>query len=194
MSERKRWSRRRIIETAIATPLAATPVAAQHEGHSATVTPHGKHEQYLTAHEFATLRVLCDLIIPADDVSPAASQAGAVEYIDLLCRNNATLARTYHGGLAWLDSTSRNLHGSAFRDSSAAQQTAILEKLAYREKTPPEWKAGAEFFDWVRRMTLDAFYTSPIGYQDVGYKGGHGMTTYQVPEAVLRQALAKVKL
>ena len=27
------------------------------------------------------------------------------------------------------------------------------------------------FFDWVRKMTVDAFYTSPIGVKDIGYEG-----------------------
>lgn len=191
MSEPRPWSRRSIIGTALAAPL-----AAQHIGHEAAPPrkPEPKHQPFLSDHEFATLRLLCDLIIPADDVSPAASAGGAHEYIDLLCRGNEELATMYHGGLAWLDSTSVSLHDVPFREATAAQQTALLEKLAFLEKAPPEWRAGARFFDWVRRMTIDGFYTSPAGYKDVGYPGGHGMTTYHVPEAALRQALKKARL
>lgn len=179
-----KWTRRSAIQTAMAAPL-----AAQHTNHAASA-PAVKHQQFLTDHEFATLRVLCDLILPTDEVSPAASAAGVAEYIDGLCRGSVKLARIYHGGLAWLDS----LLEVPFRQATPAQQNMILEKLAYREKTPPEWKAGALFFDWVRKMTIDGFYTSPVGYQDVGYKGGHGMTEFQVPEEALRMALGKVKL
>lgn len=188
MSER--FSRRSVIGTALAAPL-----AAQHEGHGATAAAPApvKHAVFLAAHEFATLRILCDLILPADEVSPAASATGTPEYIDLLCRGNVRIARIYHGGLAWLDATSIKLNGVPFRESKEEQQVAILEKLAWKEKTPPEWKAGAEFFDWVRKMTLDGYYTSPAGYKDTGYQGGKGMTVYQVPEEALRQALSRWK-
>ena len=174
----------------------AAPLAAQHQGSTAGAVgkPAGKHQQFLSDHELTTLRLLCDLILPADDISPAASAAGAPEYIDLLCRNNEKLARIYHGGLAWLDATCNKLHGTPFRQAAPGQQTALLERLAYRDRTPDEWNAGARFFDWVRRMTLDAFYTSPIGYKDLGYKGGHGMTTFEVPEAALQQALDRLKV
>jgi hypothetical protein len=191
MSDERGWTRRGVIGSTIAGPL-----AAQHSGHAGAVPGPAvtASKPFLSDHEFATLRILCDLILPADEVSPAASTTGTPEYIDLLCRGNEKLARIYHGGLAWLDSTCISLHGRPFREISEAQQIAILEKLAFREKTPPEWQSGGRFFDWVRRMTLDGFYTSEAGYKDVGYKGGHGMTTYDVPQEALRQALDKVKL
>lgn len=191
MSDSRDWTRRSVIGAAIAGPL-----AAQHAGHAGAAPARAvaPSVRFLTEHEFATLRVLCDLILPADDVSPAASSTGTLEYIDLLCHGNEKLALIYHGGLAWLDSTCVSLHGVAFSEASEPQQIAILEKLAYREKTPPEWHSGTRFFDWVRRMTLDGFYTSEAGYKDVGYKGGHGMATYEVPQEALHQALDKVKL
>ncbi len=187
MSERV--SRRAVIGTAMAVPM-----AAQHEGHGTAAGPAAaKLPVFLAPHEFATLRILCDLILPADETSPAASATGAPEYIDLLCRGNAKIARIYHGGLAWLDAACTKLHGVPFREAAEPQRIAILEKIAYREKTPPDWKAGSRFFDWVRRMTLDGYYTSPAGYKDVGYQGGKGMTTYQVPEQALRQAMSRWK-
>ncbi|MBM3793706.1 MAG: gluconate 2-dehydrogenase subunit 3 family protein [Acidobacteria bacterium] len=180
---------------AIGTAVAAAPLAArQHHGHGvAAPAPAAKHQAYLAPHEFATLRILCDLILPADDTSPAASATGASEYIDRLCRGSVRIARTYDGGLVWLDATCAKLHGVPFREAAEGQRIAILEKIAYPEKTPPEWQAGAVFFDWVRKMTLDGYYTSPAGYRDVGYQGGKGMTTYQVPEEALRQALSRWK-
>ncbi len=179
---------------AVLAPALAAPLVAQHEGHQpvAAAAPAGQ-PIFLTPQEFATLRKLCDLILPADETSPAASATGTPEYIDLLCRGNERIARIYHGGLAWLDAACRNLHGVAFAEAAEPAQVAILEKLAYREKTPAEWKAGAEFFNWARRMTLDGYYTSPAGYRDVGYVGGKGMTTYEVPVEALEQALKKWK-
>ena len=57
----------------------------------------------LTAHEYATLQRLSDLIIPADEHSQGALEAGAADFIDFLCSATDGLAEIYTGGLAWLD-------------------------------------------------------------------------------------------
>src|SRR5947209_483433 len=59
--------------------------------------------KHLKLHQFKTLRHLGDLIMPADATSPAASEAGAAEFIDFLCSRNDELAAIFDGGLAWLD-------------------------------------------------------------------------------------------
>src|SRR5215831_18118674 len=59
--------------------------------------------KHLKLHQFQTLRHLGDLIMPADATSPAASEAGAAEFIDFLCSRNDELANIFDGGLAWLD-------------------------------------------------------------------------------------------
>ena len=165
--------------------------------------------QALTAHEFATVRRLAELIIPADDVSGSALEAGAPEFIDVLCGGSETLADIYRGGILWLDNYVLEEQGQRFVDTTAEQQDAVLAKLVeaearlkerkptyrraaentgYREyltEPAPGLAPGARFFDWVRKMTVDAFYTSPIGYKDVGYMGNIGMTKYEVPDEVI---------
>src|SRR5215212_7104738 len=46
----------------------------------------------LNAHEFQTMQRLASLIIPEDEHSKGALEAGAVEFIDLLCSQNPDLA------------------------------------------------------------------------------------------------------
>src|SRR6266478_2818932 len=53
----------------------------------------------LTPHEFDTLKVLCELIVPG------ASKGGAAEFIDLLSSQNPEMSAIYTGGLGWLDET-----------------------------------------------------------------------------------------
>ena len=163
----------------------------------------------LTEHEFATVRRLAELIIPADDVSGSAVEAGAPEFIDLLCSGSDTLADIYRGGILWLDNYVLEEHGERFVDATAEQQDAVLAKLVeaetaledrkptyrsanentgyrkYLTEPAPGLAPGVRFFDWVRKMTVDAFYTSPIGFKDVGYMGNIGMTKYEVPDEVI---------
>lgn len=145
-------------------------------------------------HEYKTLACLCSLIIPADAVSPSAVEGGAPEYIDLLCSGKDTLKEIYLGGLAWLDRASEKRSGKSFLDSSPGEQTALLDMIAYRKNETPELGPGIRFFDWARRMTVDAFYTSAAGIKDVGYKGNRGMSEFKVPQEAIDHVLKRSPL
>jgi gluconate 2-dehydrogenase gamma chain len=142
-------------------------------------------------HEWATLRRLCDLIIPADNHSKGALDGGAPEFIDLLASHNDEIAALYTGGLAWIDDRMRMHHGVAFADASPEQQTALLDTLAYRKNATPDTAAGVKFFDWARKMTADAYYTSKVGIADLGYMGNKGMAKFEVPQAAIDYALKR---
>src|SRR5580692_3736315 len=101
-------------------------VLAQERGH---YTP-----KSLNAHEYATLQRLSDLIIPADEHSPGALAASAADYIDFLCSASDEMKLIYTGGLAWLDEAMKHRYnGRDFVSADAAQQTALLDRIAYRE-------------------------------------------------------------
>jgi hypothetical protein len=170
------------------------------------------------AAEYKTLQRLAEQIVPKDDVSGSALDAGAPEFIDLLCSQNEKLAGILHGGLAWLDAEMRKRHQSTFASATPAQQTAMLdvlveagrveasrrtEELVYSKS--PTYKdfsgytvhrsndlgPGIVFFDWVRKMTVDAFYTSPIGVKDLGYVGNRAYSKYVVPNEAMEYALKR---
>jgi len=141
----------------------------------------------LNTHEFATVTRLAELIVPADAGGGSGVDAGAPEFIDLLCGQNEELANIYQGGLAWMDATMRRRAGSTFVDAAAIEQTALLDALvaAERSDTPGELGPGVSFFDWVRRMTVDAYYTSPSGIADVGYQGNQVLDRFEVPSEAI---------
>jgi gluconate 2-dehydrogenase gamma chain len=142
----------------------------------------------LNAHEYATVRRLTELIFPADNVSGSALEAGAPEFIDLIASHNEELGAQITGGLAWLDRFSERRHEKAFLQASATDQTAMLDVIAFRKNATPETSQGIVFFDWMRRLTSDAFYTSAVGVKDIGFKGNKGMTTFVIPAAAIEHA------
>src|SRR5947199_10812628 len=78
-----------VISLAAAGEEVLTAQDAQHV-HSAvaqdSAAQKGKYQpKALTAHEFATLERLADWIIPADEHSKGALEAGAADFIDFLC-------------------------------------------------------------------------------------------------------------
>ena len=171
-----------------------------------------------TPGEFKTLERLAELIVPADKVSGSAKEAGAPEFIDTLSSQNETLADIFHGGLAWMDAETRKRYSSSFVAAKPEQQTALLdllvetgraeaerrsEELVYQRAAvynefsnytvmrENELAVGARFFDWVRKMTVDAFYTSPIGIKDLGFLGNKALSRYEVPQEALDYALKR---
>jgi gluconate 2-dehydrogenase gamma chain len=154
--------------------------------------PRGEYvPKCFTAHEFKTLQRLSDLIIPADDHSSGALEAGAAEWIDYMATNSPELAAIYHGGFAWLDHESRGRYDTDFIEAQAAQQTAILDVIAFRKNETPENTPGIRFFTWVRNMVTDAYYTSPVGTRELGYMGNTAVSEFQVPREAVQYALKR---
>jgi gluconate 2-dehydrogenase gamma chain len=143
------------------------------------------------AREWATLRRLCDLIFPADGHSKGALEGGAPEFIDLLASHNDEIAAIYTGGLAWLDREMERRHSKSFMEAAVAQQTELLDLIAYRKNATPETAAGVRFFEFARKMTADAYYTSKAGIADLGFMGNQGQATFQVPVEAVQYALKR---
>ena len=144
-------------------------------------------ERTLTPDELESLAVLCDVIIPADDRSPAASAVGAPDFIDEWVsapydgnRADQILVR---GGLAWLDreSAGRFGEGTRFRDLSLEQQHQICDDICFLPDAAPGFEAAATFFDKVRDLTSTAFWTTTEGMQDLEYVGNVALTRWDPP-------------
>ena len=145
----------------------------------------------LQLRELATLSALCDMIIPADAKSPAASAVGAPAYINEWASRpggDASLVRV-RGGLAWLDRESTTRFGKRFHLATNAQRTAICDDICYLPKAKPEHQFAAQFFDTIRDQTATAFYTTPQGWKDLGYIGNVAMPTFKGPNAEIRRKL-----
>ena len=167
--------------------------AAQHVHQAvADVKKNGAYKpKFFNDHEYKTLEKLTDLIIPADEHSPGALAGGAPEFIDFLSSQSPELAEIYSGGLAWLDHQMNKSYSATFIAASPEQQTAMLDLIAYRKNTSPELGPGVVFFNWVRNMTVDAFYTSKVGYDDLGYMGNGAMSDFHVPAEAIEYALKR---
>jgi gluconate 2-dehydrogenase gamma chain len=138
-----------------------------------------------TRHNFLTLKTLGDIIIPG------ASDAGAAEFIDFLSSHNDELAAIFNGGFGWLDNYMQKTYGADFLNATPAQQTELLDKLAYEKNRTPETAAGVHFWTWTRNMVVDAYYTSPAGVKDIGYMGNGAMKVFSVPQEAVDYAIKR---
>ena len=139
-----------------------------------SASPVGKYTpKYFSASQYATLIALCDAIIPKDDKSGGAVEAGAPEFIDLLTSENPKYQLKLGGGLFWLDNLCTDRYGKVFLDCAADQKKEVLDLIAFRKnaKQDPALSPGVAFFAFLRRLTCDGFYTSKIGIADLQYIG-----------------------
>jgi gluconate 2-dehydrogenase gamma chain len=146
--------------------------------------------QFFTPHEFATVTMLADLIIPADERSGGASEAGAPAYIDFALREveDDAMRLTMRVGLAWLDAESGRRFGRTFVDAAPAQRTAILDDIAWPARTPPALANGAAFFSDLRDLVATAFWSSRTGVRDLQYQGNVAVPECPgCPDAALRK-------
>lgn len=173
-------SRRRMLQVLGAVPVAAalSPAAAveqiAHAQAAASSTPAAAAPRFFNQHEWKTLRLLVDYIIPRDDVSGSATDAKVPEYIDyLLAEKDANPATqvALRGGLAWIDTESIKRFRKTFTAASDAQRKQILDDIAYPKKAPAGMSQGVSFFNRLRDMTASGFYSSAIGWKDVQYIG-----------------------
>ena len=155
-------------------PAEAAAYVHQMVHNEKSASPGGKYTaKYFSPPQYATLIMLCDMIIPKDGKSGGAVEAGAPEFIDLLTSENEKYQLKLGGGLSWLDNFCEDRCSKVFFDCPADQRKEVLDLIAFRKnaKKDPSLSQGVSFFAFLRNLTCDGYYTSKIGIADLGYIG-----------------------
>ncbi|HUO52485.1 MAG TPA: gluconate 2-dehydrogenase subunit 3 family protein [Gemmatimonadaceae bacterium] len=129
---------------------------------------------WFNAHEWSTVRMLVDYIIPRDTRSGSATDAKVPEFMDYILADADTSDATrtaMRGGLAWLDLACVDHHGATFLRSTDAQRRAVLDLIAWPKKAAPAMSAGVAFFSSVRDFTASGFWSTKMGWDDLRYEG-----------------------
>ena len=134
--------------------------------------------KYFTPHEYATVTAFANLIIPKDERSGNASDAGVPEFIDFMMVDQPQRQLLMRGGVRWVDSECRKRYGQPFVKCTPAQQGEMCDALAYPAKARPEHSHGVRFFSAMRDLTATGFFTSKIGIADLDYKGNTFVLTW----------------
>ena len=189
------------IDAATAGEAAARDVAADQAGYGTDPDLQkewkagGPWPLTLTENARATTKALCDLIIPADDVSPAASAVGVVDFIDEWISAPYPQQRgdrpVVLNGLLWIEAESQKRFGKAFPALADAQRAQIADDIC-STASKPEFADAAKFFAKFRDLTAGGFYTTPVGMKDIGYRGNVPLEKFDGPpiEALKKAGLA----
>src|SRR6185436_11973809 len=114
--------------------------------------------KFFTTHEYATVRILVDLIIPKDDRSGSATDAGVPEYLDFMMADEPVRQTAMRGGLAWIDRECLRRYDKPFTACAAAERTAVLDDIAWPQRARPEHTHGTAFFTSFRDLTASGFW------------------------------------
>jgi gluconate 2-dehydrogenase gamma chain len=183
-SEEKKLQRRALLKALTAIPAAAlVPVSSAGGAERKLSAPsapalssppaESAHKRkILDEREWKSICVLSDLIIPADDRTGSATQAGVPEFIDAwLDLRRGDLLAEIQGGLTWLDVECNRLFSHDFVDCSDTERKQILDRIAYPAKAAPQDASAVAFFNGLRDLVLSGFFSSKMGVKDLPYLG-----------------------
>lgn len=127
--------------------------------------------RFFTDHEFETVGVLSDWVIPADDRSGSATDADVPAFIDFMMIDQPWRQTPVRGGLSWVDAEMNQRHGAPFVGCAESRQRELLDEIAYPDSAPRELRHGVQFFNHFRDLVASGFWTSQMGIDDLEYQG-----------------------
>ena len=182
---------------AVLVPFGTALAAEQKTSGSAAAaqTASAYQRKVFSGHEWETIKVLSDLIIPADERSRSASQAGVPAFIDdWLNFKGGKLKAEILGGLTWLDLECNREFSHDFVSCTSTQQKKMLDRIAYPDKAVPEDSNYVAFFNHLRDLVVGGFYSSEEGVKDLPYLGNKVVPVWEgCPPDVLSQIEQNLK-
>ena len=169
--------------------VSGTAIAQEHNHAAHTHTaaaPAGPYKrQTFSDPQWRTVGVLADLIIPADERSGSATQAGVPEFIDdwIAFRKsedgNDFLEAQIFGGLQWLDQEAIRLTDKEFAAAGVENQKKILDRVAWPARAAAEDAPWVQFFNRFRDLTVSGFFSSKMGVHDLPYLGNTAVAEWK---------------
>jgi gluconate 2-dehydrogenase subunit 3-like protein len=138
---------------------------------AATLDVAGYKPRFLTAQEYQTLGRLCDVIIPADETSPGAAEAGVPFYIDsVLFYAKPDEQQLWRNGLKQVQQAAMTQFEHPFEECRVDQRESIVAQMAVNEGAPQT--ELEKFFAPLKSVTVSAYWLSDAGMEQyLGYRG-----------------------
>jgi hypothetical protein len=176
----KTISRRAALELIAAAPAAAalvwTDVEARQahedaEAQTAKQPAAAFKPKFFTAHEYATVGVLVDLIIPRDERSGSATDAGVPAFMDFMMIDQPRRQIAMRGGLAMIDRLAADRFGKRFASATDRERRLLLDEIAYPSNPDRGLSQAIAFFSSFRDLTASGFWSTKMGVADLQYQG-----------------------
>jgi gluconate 2-dehydrogenase gamma chain len=191
-----RISRRAALELFVAGPAAAvlvwTPAEARqahdHAGAALAAKAGPFKPKFFTAHEYATVGVLVDLIIPKDDRSGSATDAGVPAFMDFMMNDQPRRQIAMRGGLAMIDRLALDRFGKRLVSAADRERRMLLDEIAYTSNPDRGLSQAIAFFSSFRDLTASGFWSTKMGVADLQYQGNVFVSEWTgCPDAALQK-------
>ena len=152
-----------------------------------------QHDEEMISNSFFTekeknmVAILSDIIIPKDEKSGSATDAGVPDFIEFMMKDYPKFQVPMRGGLMWLENQSTANFDKSFIDLTPEQRISIIDHIAYPDTAEVSMKNGVKFFNLMRNLTSTGFFTSQMGINDLGYVGNRPNQWNGVPDDVLKK-------
>ncbi len=189
-------NRRQVLQLLGSAPLAAGFVWTEAEAIEAQrrtqrarqAAAPGFTPQFFTAAEYASVVILAETIIPKDERSGGATEAGVPEFIDFMMIDQPSRQVPMRGGLAWLDQECNGRFGTKFAAVTPAERAQVLDEISGLEAARPDQSHGLAFFRSFRDLTSTGFWTSKMGMDDLQFMGNTFVAEWNgCPDDALRK-------
>jgi gluconate 2-dehydrogenase gamma chain len=143
---------------------------------------------FFTAHEYATVVVLVDLIIPRDERSGSATDAGVPEFMDFMMIDQPRRQIAMRGGLALVDRLATDRIGKRFVSCTDRERRRLLDEIAYTSNPDAGMSHAIAFFSSFRDLTASGFWSTKMGVADLQYQGNTFVSEWNgCPDAALKK-------
>jgi gluconate 2-dehydrogenase subunit 3-like protein len=187
----KKLTRRKFLKTGVAGSLAigncSIAAVALPKAASGALSKDSASVVSFTQGERATLSAAVDLIIPAAEGMPSATDVGAMDYLARRAQEMPQLRADLKQTGATLDEVSQARFRAKFSALNSKEKVQVLKEM--------ESAASPKLFATLRDFTYEAYYTSPRVWKLIGYdffpanSGGPEMQPFD--EGVLREVRKK---
>lgn len=146
----------------------------------------------LSIKEKKTATALADVILPADDFGPAASEVRVPDYLDEWISAPYPRQVGDRGvvvpGLKWIEEESQKRFKKDFSALAADEQKAICDDLC---EPKPGMEKAAHFFHVFSTIASGAYFSTQPGWKAIGYTGNMPSVNFDGPP---KEVLEKLDL
>ena len=175
-----------VAEQAAAPPAHVHPPASP--AHQAATASGPYTPRFFTAHEYATVGVLVDLIIPRDERSGSATDAGVPAFMDFMMIDQPRRQTAMRGGLALIDRLAIDRFGKRFVSCADRERRLLLDEIAYASNPDRGLSQAIAFFSSFRDLTASGFWSTKMGVADLQYQGNVFVSEWTgCPDAALKK-------
>lgn len=141
---------------------------------------------FFSEEEMAVIIILADIIIPEDEESVSATEAGVPDFIEFIVKDIPSHQLPLRGGLMWLNRECFHRFGKSFNEMAEMDRMEIIEEIAYPEDFEKN-AAGPVFFRKIRDLVVTGYFTSEPGVKYLDYRGNTPNVWDGVPPHILEK-------